>query len=177
MVANRITTKVGDNGSTEIYKVGHVPKNHPHIVALGDLDELSSWLGFAQAINEQAGNKRESEALHAVQEGVASVLNEVALSPSGPVEEKYRVQQEQIDLLERLTDEARERLPEEHRQFVLPGGKVEVACIHVARTVVRRAERSMVAAADDLAEDSLVIPYLNRLSDCCFALALALQES
>ena len=174
---SRITTKGGDKGQTSLYKVGRVRKDHPHIAALGDLDELASWLGLAQAVCERAGYTHESEALHELQEGVASVLNELALSPSRTVTDELRVYPEQLDKVEQLTEEAKTRLPPGARKFVIPGGNVEVAYLHVARTVARRAERSVVAASEDLEEGSLVIPYLNRLSDCCFALALALQES
>ena len=177
MSISRITTKRGDSGQTDLYKVGRVDKNHPHMQALGSLDELSSWLGLAQALNEQAGNDLEAKALAALQEGVGQVLNEVALSPSKSVREDTKVTASHLALVERLTEEAKARLAESARQFILPGGKVEVATLHVARTVVRRAERDVVAIASDLMEGSLVIPFLNRLSDCCFALALAQQEA
>lgn len=173
----RITTKGGDDGTTTLYKVGRVPKTHPHIVALGSLDELSSWLGLVQAIDEQHGSRLEVDALHVLQEGVAACLNELALTPSGSLTDEHRVGVGHIEALERLTDDAKARLPEESRGFVLPGGKVGVAMLHVARTVVRRAERDVVAIADDLEEGSLILPYLNRLSDCCYALALAQQEA
>jgi len=172
----KITTKRGDSGQTDLYKVGRVEKNHPQINALGTLDELSSWLGLVCALNEQAGNTREGEILRTLQEGVGMVLNEVALTPSGSVTDELRVLPGHVEALEQLTEEAKTRLPEASRQFILPGGKVEVAALHVARTVARRAEREIVAIADELEEGSLVIPYLNRLSDCCFAIALAQQE-
>jgi cob(I)alamin adenosyltransferase len=176
MAISKITTKRGDTGETDLYKVGRVQKDHPHMIALGTLDELSSWLGLVQALNERAGNTLEVEALHAMQEGVGAVLNELALSPSGSVTDEFRVKLEHLQTVERLTEEAKARLPEISREFILPGGKVEVAALHVARTVVRRAERDVVSASVDLEEGSLVIPFLNRLSDCCFALALAQQE-
>jgi len=178
MVAKRrITTKRGDLGETDLYKVGRVPKNHLHMDALGTLDELSSWLGLAQAYQEQAGNTREAEDLLALQEGVGYVLSEVALSPSKTVTEEYRVKPEHVEMAERLIEEAKSRLPDNNRGFILPGGTIEVASLHVARTVVRRAERDVVAIMDDLEEGSLIIPYLNRLSDACFAIALAQQEN
>ena len=177
MAITKITTKRGDAGQTDLFKVGRVAKNHPHMDALGTLDELSSWLGLAQAQNEQAGNEYEASVLRELQEGIGQVLNEVALSPSNTVGDEYRVMPEHLDLVERLTEEAKSRLSESSRQFILPGGRVETATLHVARTVVRRAEREVVAIASDLKEDSLVLPYLNRLSDCCFAIALAQQEA
>jgi cob(I)alamin adenosyltransferase len=173
----RIVTKGGDDGTTTLYKVGRVPKTHPHIVALGSLDELSSWLGLVQAIDEQHGDSLEVEALHSLQEGVAACLNEVALTASGNVTEEYRVNIGHIETIERLTEEAKSRLPEENHGFILPGGKVGVAMLHVARTVVRRVERDVVVMSGDLEEGSLVLPFLNRLSDCCYALALAQQEA
>ncbi|MCL2631937.1 MAG: cob(I)yrinic acid a,c-diamide adenosyltransferase [Coriobacteriia bacterium] len=177
MAISKITTKRGDQGQTDLFKVGRVSKNHPHMNALGTLDELSSWLGLVLAINEQFGNELETRALHALQEGLALVLNEVALSPSNNVTDESRVKPEHLALVEQLTEEAKTRMAVGSREFILPGGKVEVAALHVARTIVRRAERELVAIADDLEEDSLVIPLINRLSDCCFALALAQQES
>jgi cob(I)alamin adenosyltransferase len=176
LTISKITTKRGDHGQTDLLKVGRVAKNHPHINALGTLDELSSWMGLVQAFGEQAGDETMVNALAMLQEGVAAVLNEVALSPSQSVTDETRVKSEYMEVVERLTEEAKSRLSEGARQFILPGGRIEVAALHVARTVVRRAEREVVAVADDLEKDSLVIPFLNRLSDCCYALALAQQE-
>jgi cob(I)alamin adenosyltransferase len=179
MSINKIITKRGDQGQTDLFKVGRVAKNHPHMNALGTLDELASWLGLAQAVNQQAGNELEAEALHSLQEGLGQVLNEVALSPSRTVTDESRVTADQVNLVEQLTEQAKARLAETSGAtgaFVLPGGKVEVATLHVARTIARRAEREVVAIIDDLEDDSQVIPFLNRLSDCCYAIALAQQE-
>jgi cob(I)alamin adenosyltransferase len=177
MAITKIVTKLGDTGETDLYKVGRVAKNHPHMIALGSLDELSSWFGLVQAFNEQAGNTLEVEALHALQEGLGMVLNEVALSPSKRVTDETRVQPEHLAVVDRLTEEAKARLPEISREFILPGGKIEVAMLHVVRTIVRRTERDLIPIIEDLEAGSLVIPFINRLSDCCFAIALAQQEA
>ncbi|MCL2339303.1 MAG: cob(I)yrinic acid a,c-diamide adenosyltransferase [Actinomycetia bacterium] len=174
---DRITTKGGDRGQTTLYRVGRVPKNHPHIEALGALDELDSWLGLAWAVNNQAGHTRVCQSLRQLQDGVASVLNEVALAPSHSARAEERVSAQQLSVVEELTETAKQEQPESlsSHGFVTPSGQVEVAMLHVLRSQARRAERSVVAVSDDLEADSLVIPYLNRLSDCCFALAMALQ--
>ena len=87
-----------------------------------------------------------------------------------PSEMALRIVQPQIDRLEREIDAMNERL-EPLRSFILPGGGAGAAHLHLARTIVRRAERSAVAAAREVALNPLALAYLNRLSDHLFVLA------
>jgi cob(I)alamin adenosyltransferase len=87
-----------------------------------------------------------------------------------PSEMALRIIQPQIDRLEREIDAMNERL-EPLRSFILPGGGAGAAHLHLARTIVRRAERSAVGAAREVALNPLALVYLNRLSDHLFVLA------
>ena len=87
-----------------------------------------------------------------------------------PSEMTLRIVQDQIDRLEREIDEMNLEL-EPLRSFILPGGRGGAADLHLARTIVRRAERSAIAAARDVALNPLALIYLNRLSDHLFVLA------
>ncbi len=93
-----------------------------------------------------------------------------------PGEMTLRITHEQIDRLEREIDAMNERL-EPLRSFILPGGGAASAHLHLARTIVRRAERSAVAAGAEIALNPLALRYLNRLSDHLFVLARALAAA
>ncbi len=161
----RIYTRGGDAGQTSLGDGSRVSKLDLRIEAYGTVDELNSHIGLALA----AGLPDElAEVLARVQNDLFDVGADLCV-PLG-VEGRLRVEQEQVDALERLCDRFNERLPE-LRSFVLPGGTEAAGRLHVARTVCRRAERAALAAGQEHEIDRLAVVYLNRLSDLLFILA------
>ncbi|CQD18941.1 ATP:cob(I)alamin adenosyltransferase [Mycobacterium lentiflavum] len=167
----RIYTRTGDDGTTGLSDFSRVSKNDPRLVAYADCDEANSAIGAAIALG------RPDAELADVLTQIQNDLFDAGADLSTPVVEnpKYpplRVAQSYIDRLEEWCDKYNERLPALN-SFVLPGGSPLSALLHVARTVVRRAERSAWAAVDSAPDDVNVLPakYLNRLSDLLFILS------
>jgi cob(I)alamin adenosyltransferase len=163
----RIYTRGGDAGETSLGDGSRVSKLDSRITAYGTVDELNAQLGLLLACGcpeEMAGP------LTRIQNELFDVGADLSV-PAG-VEGRLRVTQEQVEGLEELCDRFNEGL-EELRSFVLPGGTVVAARLHVARTVCRRAEREALAAAAEHDVDPLAPVYLNRLSDLFFILSRA----
>jgi cob(I)alamin adenosyltransferase len=163
----RIYTRGGDAGETSLGDGTRVSKLDPRIAAYGTADELNAQLGVVLAGACPDG-------LRAVLERVQNELFDLGADLSVPmaVEGRLRVVQSQVDALERDCDELNAGLPE-LKSFVLPGGSSAAAALHVARTVCRRAEREVLAAAQVTDVNPLVAVYLNRLSDLLFILSRA----
>ena len=163
----RIYTRAGDAGETSLGDRSRVSKLDPRIRAFGAVDEVNSHVGLALA-------GAPSPELHEVLERVQNELFDVGASLSVPWEQegRLRVEQTQIDNLERDCDRFNAELSE-LKSFVLPGGTEAAARLHVARAVCRRAEREAMAAAREVDLDPLALVYLNRLSDLLFILARA----
>jgi cob(I)alamin adenosyltransferase len=162
----RIYTRGGDEGDTSLGDGSRVSKLDPRVGAYGAVDELNAQLGLVLAL-ELPGDMREP--LTTIQNDLFDLGADLSV-PVGPGEQPLRVSQEQIDELERLCDKFNDRLPE-LKSFVLPGGTEPAARLHVARTVCRRAELTILSTARALEIDPLVPVYLNRLSDLLFILA------
>lgn len=169
----RVTTRTGDRGETGLFGKPRVRKTDPRIEALGDLDEAQSVIGVARAMGPRSALGRE---LLALQEGLYVAMSEVATPPPDLGRLPRRVDGEAIEQLERALASAKERVRVDGR-FVVPGGTPLAAALDHARTVVRRAERRVVACVDGglVASDALV-PWLNRASDLLFVLARAAER-
>jgi cob(I)alamin adenosyltransferase len=163
----RIYTRAGDAGETSLGDGSRVSKLDCRIASFGTVDELNSAIGVALAGDPP-------EPFRPVLSRVQNELFDVGADLSVPwgVADRLRVTQELIDALEADCDRFNAELPE-LRSFVLPGGTETAARLHVARTVCRRAEREVIAAAGEVELNPLVLPYLNRLSDLLFILARA----
>jgi len=167
----RIYTRTGDDGTTSLGDFTRVTKGDPRLVAYADVDEANSAIGAAIALGAL------TDELATLLTHIQNELFDVGADLCTPIVEKpehppLRVQQSYIDDLETACDEFNGRIEPLH-SFVLPGGTKGAALLHVARTVVRRAERSAWAAKSeylDLVND-LTATYLNRLSDLLFILA------
>ena len=140
----KIYTRTGDTGETALFGGGRVNKDHPRTSAYGDVDELNSAIGGRLATPEP--------------EKVAKAIAKAVLPP------------ERVETFERTMDEAEAELPPLHA-FVLPGGTPKAAALHLARTVCRRAERSVVRLAREEGVPAEILVYLTRLSDLLFTLA------
>jgi cob(I)alamin adenosyltransferase len=173
----RIYTRTGDGGQTRLVDMSLTGKTDPRVAAYGDVDEANSQLGVALAVGALA------EPMVALLARLQNELFDVGADLGNPLAEDYpneplRVTQDYVDRLEEACDEFGDPLPN-LRSFILPGGSSAAAHLHVARTIVRRAERTAWAAAAEFGIESpgglnpLAITYLNRLSDLLFILARA----
>jgi cob(I)alamin adenosyltransferase len=171
----RIYTRTGDSGTTRLGDMSETSKNDLRLHAYADVDEANAQLGVALAVAVQSHDIEES--VRAVLIHVQNDLFDIGADFCTPVVEEpefppLRITQEYVDRLEGWCDEYNEDLPK-LRSFILSGGTPLAAALHVARTVVRRAERSAWAAFEvhGDAMNPLAIRYLNRLSDLVFILA------
>ena len=164
----KIYTKTGDGGETALVDGSRVGKDHARVAAFGDVDELNAGLGVARV---HAGPDL-SQLLDGVQRDLFAIGAQIA-DPRAQVaarKEKAALAAGRIVDLEKAID-AREAQMAPLTSFILPGGTALAAALHVARTVCRRAERSVLAAGRTDSVDPLILAYLNRLSDLLFVLA------
>lgn len=159
----KIYTKTGDGGETSLFGGARVRKDDARIEAYGTVDELNSAIGVARATWQSEFDPH----LHGVQSDLFDIGAHLA-SPGtsrfgGPEPASIAALEQAIDAMES------ELTP--LRTFILPGGSLAGAQLHVARTVCRRAERLVVALRDDDEATKSSIAYLNRLSDFLFVAA------
>lgn len=164
----RIYTRQGDTGLTHLSGGQRVPKESLRVMAYGTVDELNSCIGVALA-----GGlcERLAETLPAIQNELFHLGSDLSFLEEDKA--KYAVPQieaRHIERLEALIDEIN-AVVGPLQNFILPGGSIGAAHLHVARTVCRRAERDVIALSREEAVGSHVIPYLNRLSDALFVMA------
>jgi cob(I)alamin adenosyltransferase len=166
----KIYTRTGDQGDTGLFGGGRVPKDHPRVAAYGELDELNSTLGVVRAA---AAERFFDELLQSVQRDLFSIGGHLATPDPERVRktlEKASLSADRVREFEQIMDQAETELPP-LRAFVLPAGTSVAAALHLARTVCRRAERSVVHLAHSEPVPELFLVYLNRLSDLLFTLA------
>lgn len=166
----KIYTKTGDRGETGLFGGGRVPKDHPRTSAYGDVDELNSAIGVARAT---APTELFDALLDSIQRDLFAIGGHLATPDPAKVAkalEKAELAAGRVTLFEQTMDEADSELPS-LRAFVLPGGTPKAAALHLARTVCRRAERSVVSLSHESEVPELFLAYLNRLSDLLFTLA------
>ena len=161
----RIYTRGGDGGETSLGDGSRVSKLDARIAAFGATDELNALLGVALA---EGCPPPLRDPLERIQNDLFDVGADLCVPLE--VEGRLRIGQERIEELEGLCDRFNAGLPE-LRSFVLPGGTAAAANLHVCRTVCRRAERDVLAAAREHSVNPLVPVYLNRLSDLLFILS------
>ncbi|HUW17105.1 MAG TPA: cob(I)yrinic acid a,c-diamide adenosyltransferase [Actinomycetes bacterium] len=166
----RIYTRTGDDGTTALGDMSRVGKNDLRLLAYADVDEANTAVGVALAAG---GLPAEVTALllriqNELFDVGADLCTPVAEDPEFP---PLRVEEDYVQRLEAACDGYNEQLTA-LRSFVLPGGTLAAAQLHVARTVVRRAERSTWAAWEQHGDtmNPLTARYLNRLSDLLFIL-------
>jgi cob(I)alamin adenosyltransferase len=166
----KIYTRTGDAGETGLFGGGRVPKDHARVQAYGDVDELSSCLGVVRATQPVHFF---DELFETIQRDLFAIGGHLATPDPDKVRaalEKAEVSEARVTAFERTIDEADRELPP-LRAFVLPAGTPKAAALHLARTVCRRAERSVVRLSHEAQVPQLFLVYLNRLSDLLFALA------
>ena len=168
LTINRVYTRQGDSGQTRLVGGQLIQKHALRIECYGTVDELNACLGRCMVLAQDTKAAHLAPILARVQNTLFNLGSILATLPEDVGERMPRVRQEDIDRLEREIDEANEELPS-LSSFVLPGGSLLNADLHIARTVCRRAERHCVRLRDEGAQlDQWSIPYLNRLSDALF---------
>ncbi len=164
MRITRVYTKSGDAGKTSLVDGSRVSKDDPRVAAYGDVDELNSLLGIARV---GLDDQQLDGALGRIQNELFIVGADLA----SPVEIQVpRITEEHISEMEQFIDLLLEEL-EPLREFILPGGTRLGATLHLARTVARRAERTVVTLSAQSEINQRAIIYLNRLSDLLFVMA------
>jgi cob(I)alamin adenosyltransferase len=166
----KIYTRTGDQGETGLFGGGRVSKDDPRVAAYGDVDELNSALGVSRAAGD---GEFFDDLLESIQRDLFSIGGHLATPDPEKVRkalEKASLSPAQISEFERIMDEAEDSLPP-LKAFILPGGTRRAAALHLARTVCRRAERSVVHLAHIEPVPEIFLIYLNRLSDLLFVLA------
>ena len=172
---SKIYTRTGDKGETGLGDGRRVPKDHPRVEAIGEVDTLNSQLGLLLAnLEEQSGKHPELrdviEVLTPCQHRLFDLGGELAM----PVYKALNAAE--VDRLEAAIDRWNEEVgPLEN--FILPGGSLGSAQLHMARTICRRAERESVTLSHHDAVRPQAIRYLNRLSDLLFVLARVLARA
>jgi cob(I)alamin adenosyltransferase len=167
----RVYTKFGDKGETSLLYGGRVSKNNPHTEAYGITDEAVSAMGLGRATTS---DQRVKDILRDLQRELFTIAAELATDP-----DKYELFQQHfspvtesmVDNLETTIDSLEEEF-QMPTVFVLPGGSPASSAIDMARTIIRTAERRVVALAEaGLLTNDLITAYLNRLGDLLFVLA------
>lgn len=167
---SKIVTRTGDAGTTGLGDGSRVDKDSPRIDALGEVDELNSLVGVLRASALPAAiEARVQEVLSVVQHDLFDLGGELCIPGA------TAVKTEQVAQLEAWAEEFNASLTP-LKEFILPGGTPAAAHAHLARTVCRRAERSVVRLAHHEAVSDQARQYLNRLSDLLFILGRSLNK-
>lgn len=162
-----IYTKTGDKGTTGLYGGSRVDKDSLNVDVYGTIDEAISSLGVAYAQTESTDIK---EYIHHIQERMFMAGAEFASDEKGMKMLKDKISDKDISYLESIIDKSTE-VNGRMTSFVIPGVNPSSASLHVARTIVRRAERKITTLAREIPVREELKKYINRLSDACYALA------
>ena len=166
---NKIYTRTGDQGSAGLVDGSRVSKAGPRMVAIGEIDEANSAIGVAIAALDPAAPLAAN--LRMVQNEMFDLGADIA-TPFGTDFEEHalRIVARQVSRIEEEIDAMNADLSP-LTSFILPGGSAAVASLHLARAIVRRAERAGVALAAEEQVSEAALAYLNRLSDHLFVAA------
>lgn len=165
---SKIVTRTGDDGKSHLGDGVRIYKNHPRLEAIGTIDELNSFIGFVLSFDIK--NTEIKQALQQIQHHLFDLGGE--LCPP------YRsvITEEHVVYLENLCQEWNQSLPP-LKEFILPGGTTEAASAHLARSLCRRAERTIVALHQEQDTSHFILQYINRLSDLLFIAARCLNQT
>lgn len=168
-MALKIYTKTGDKGTTSLIGGTKVPKSHLRIEAYGTVDELNSYTGLCRDL---LTDEKCREVLLEVQDRLFTIGSSLACDPiKEPKMQIPDLKESDISLLENEIDRMNDAVPP-MKSFILPGGHPVLSHLHIARCVCRRAERCCVRLEEESLEaDSIILKYLNRLSDYLFVLS------
>jgi cob(I)alamin adenosyltransferase len=167
----KIYTKTGDAGETSLFGGMRVPKDDLRVRAYGEVDELNAALGLAMAFEPA------DAALASIQRDLFTIGAELATPDPAKLGKALNrsgaaIGGSDVGALEDMIDHHEAKL-KPLKNFILPGGTPKAAAFHLARTICRRAERSVVALSHVEKINPAIVHYLNRLSDLLFVLARA----
>jgi len=174
----RIYTRGGDKGKTSLGTGKRVVKHHPRVAAYGAVDEANAVIGIARL--HTTADPEADAMLERIQNDLFDLGADLC-TPEDPAMDPemakaaLRIVDAQVERLEREIDRMNEAL-KPLDSFILPGGSAGAAHLHLARTVVRRAEREMTALAEAEPVNPAAVRYINRLSDHLFVLARWLND-
>jgi len=170
---NKIYTRTGDDGTTGLVGGSRIAKDSVKVQAYGEVDELNSWIGLLRTTADKGS------AITPLLAKIQNDLFDIGAELATPVDGRKTTQITAAHAahLEKSIDQLNQGLAE-LRSFVLPGGNDLNAFCHIARTVCRRAERSVLSLGRDEKVSEPITIYLNRLSDLLFVMArFAAKES
>ncbi|WP_373474529.1 cob(I)yrinic acid a,c-diamide adenosyltransferase [Sphingorhabdus sp.] len=176
---NKIYTRTGDDGTTGLVDGSRISKSDARLHAIGEIDEANCALGVAiQALEADEGQTPLVNDLRRIQNDLFDLGADIATPGTSfvPTPMELRIIKEQVDWLEAAIDAANEQLPP-LTSFILPGGSIAAAHMHMARAISRRAERALVAASLTVSINPQALNYVNRLSDYLFVLCRLINVS
>jgi cob(I)alamin adenosyltransferase len=173
-MANRIYTKTGDAGETGLADGSRLPKHTLRVAAYGTVDEANAALGLARLEAPSSINGEETDAMLArIQNDLFDLGADLSAPENGRrAEGRLRISDAQVERLEREIDAMNDKLAPLNA-FILPGGTRLAAHLHLARTIMRRAERLVAALGEKEKINPAALRYANRLSDHLFMMARA----
>lgn len=167
---SKLYTRGGDAGETGLVGGQRVPKTSSQVHAYGDIDELNSWIGMIRSQLKEPKLLEDDGLLHDIQQELFDIGAELATPQDSDWQPPTTISESNVTCLENQIDTWTASVPE-LKSFLLPGGSPLTSAIHIARTVCRRAERSVVTYAKEAHVRPTILVYLNRLSDWLFAFA------
>jgi len=171
---NKVYTKKGDSGRTQLIGKNNVSKSNNRIECYGEVDELNSSLGFCKSLiesEEKTADKKDIlKSISKIQNDLFNLGTMLAVSSQSKIDKLPSISGKEVVFLEKLIDSYNENL-ESLDSFVLPSGSLPGAYFHVCRSICRRVERKCVSLSSSENIDKLIVVYLNRLSDLFFVWA------
>jgi cob(I)alamin adenosyltransferase len=167
-----IYTKGGDKGETSLIGGKRVPKYHPRIEAFGSIDELMAHTSMLRDLVDDPSLKADLLTILDIQMATSSVL---AIEGEKMPDGIPQVGAEQVSFLEEKIDQMDASMETLH-SFIIPGGDPAVSQAHIARTVCRRTERTILRLIDEVPVDAAIIQFYNRLSDYFFVVSRKIAE-
>lgn len=171
----RIYTRTGDKGETSLGSGERVLKSHDRIQAIGEVDEANAAIGWARIIAPKAINTL----LERIQNDLFDLGADLCIpevKDSSRSNRALRIASSQVDFLENKIDAYNQKL-KPLSSFILPGGSKAGAALHLARTIVRRAERCVIHLHQSQSINPEAIKYLNRLSDLLFVMCRCVNDN
>ena len=163
----KIYTKFGDSGETALYGGTRLGKDAPEFEAIGTVDELNAYIGYAQTLIDDPDL---SKLMARVQNHLFALGADLATPATHTKSSEMRISGDFTTEMEAAIDSLSEELPP-LTNFILPGGCAAGAILHIARVVCRRSERCVVHLAREADVNTEILRSLNRLSDLLFVLA------
>ncbi|WP_430444268.1 cob(I)yrinic acid a,c-diamide adenosyltransferase [Sphingorhabdus contaminans] len=176
---NKIYTRTGDDGTTGLVDGSRISKSDARLHAIGEVDEANCAIGVAvECLESDPKATALVRDLRRIQNDLFDLGADIATPGSSfePSPMELRIIPAQVQWLEDAIDRANEELPA-LTSFILPGGSIPAAHMHMARAISRRAERALVAASQSVAINPNALEYINRLSDYLFVLCRVINAS